>query len=396
MKQIKILGWLMLVLATVTLACSAESFLVPTAAPVPSKLNPTPTAFIPTPMTLSTGSQLSTEEMLLENLYLRVNPAVVNITVSSGTGSQLAELGSGSGFVIDKQGHIVTNNHVVADATEVDVKFYDGRVATAKVVGSDPYSDLAVIQVDVPESWLVPVELGDSDAVKVGQRVVAIGNPFGLEGSMTLGIVSAMGRTLPADQLTTPQDTGVFRNPQIIQTDAAINPGNSGGPLLDLAGRVVGVNAAIRTDNGARANSGVGFAIPVNAVKRVAPQLIEKGSVSYAYLGVSSNSRFSVAELVAALKLPADHGVLIDAVTPNGPADQAGLRGGNKETNIRGIPIRTGGDIILSIDGASLRDFDAMITYLVNRTTVGQVVTLTILRDGKEMQVKVKLGERPK
>ncbi len=396
MKQIKILGWLMLVLATVTLACSAETFLVPTTAPVPPKLNPTPTAFIPTPVTLSAGSQLSTEEMLLENLYLRVNPAVVNITVSSGTGSQLEELGSGSGFVIDKKGHIVTNNHVVADATEVDVKFYDGRVAIAKVVGSDPYSDLAVIQVDVPESWLVPVELGDSDAVKVGQRVVAIGNPFGLEGSMTLGIVSAMGRTLPADQLTTPQDTGVFQNPQIIQTDAAINPGNSGGPLLDLAGRVVGVNAAIRTDNGARANSGVGFAIPVNAVKRVAPQLIEKGSASYAYLGVSSNSRFSVAELVAALKLPADHGVLIDTVTPNGPADQAGLRGGNKETNIRGIPIRTGGDIILSIDGASLRDFDAMITYLVNRTTVGQVVTLTILRDGKEMQVKVKLGERPK
>jgi len=396
MKQIKILGWLMLVLAMATFACSAESFLVPTTAPVPSKLNPTPTAFIPTPVILATGSPLSTEEALLENLYLRVNPAVVNITVSSGAGSRLEELGSGSGFVIDKKGHIVTNNHVVADATEVDVKFYDGRVTMAKVVGSDPYSDLAVIRVDVPESWLVPVELGDSDAVKVGQRVVAIGNPFGLEGSMTLGIVSAMGRTLPADQLITPQDAGVFQNPQIIQTDAAINPGNSGGPLLDLYGRVVGVNAAIRTDNGVRANSGVGFAIPVNAVKRVAPQLIEKGSASYAYLGVSSNSRFSVAELVAALKLPVDHGVLIDAVTPNGPADQAGLRGGNKETSIRGIPIKTGGDIILSIDGESLRDFDAMITYLVNRTTVGQVVTLTILRDGKEMQVKVKLGERPK
>ena len=396
MKQIKVLGWLMLTLATVTLACSAESFLVPTSAPVPSKLNPTPTTFIPTPVTLAAGSQLSTEEALLENLYLRVNPAVVNITVSSGTGSQLEELGTGSGFVIDKQGHIVTNHHVVADATEVDVKFYDGRVATAKVVGSDPYSDLAVIQVDVPESWLVPVELGDSDAVKVGQRVVAIGNPFGLEGSMTLGIVSAMGRTLPADQLTTPQDTGVFQNPQIIQTDAAINPGNSGGPLLDLYGRVVGVNAAIRTDNGVRANSGVGFAIPVNTIKRIAPQLIEKGSASYAYLGVSSNNHFSIAELASALKLPVDHGVLIDAVTPNGPADQAGLRGGNKQANVRGFPVQTGGDIILSIDGESLRDFDAMITYLVNHTTVGQVVMLTILRDGKEMQVQVKLGERPK
>jgi S1-C subfamily serine protease len=396
MKHIKLLGWLMLVLAMATLACSAESFLVPTTVPVPSKPNPTPTLFIPTPMTQPTGSQLSTEEALLENLYLRVNPAVVNITISSGTGSQLEELGSGSGFVIDKKGHIVTNNHVVADATEVDVKFFDGRVATAKLVGSDPYSDLAVIQVDVPESWLVPVELGDSDAVKVGQRVVAIGNPFGLEGSMTLGIVSAMGRTLPADQLTTSQDTGVFQNPQIIQTDAAINPGNSGGPLLDLYGRVVGVNAAIRTDNGVRANSGVGFAIPVNTIKRIAPQLIEKGSASYAYLGVSSNNHFSIAELASALKLPVDHGVLIDTVTPNGPADQAGLRGGNRDTNLRGFPVKAGGDIILAIDGETLRDFDAMITYLVNHTTVGQVVTLTILRDGKEMQVQVKLGERPK
>jgi len=278
----------------------------------------------------------------------------------------------------------------------MDVKFSDGRVATAKLVGSDPYSDLAVIQVDVPDSWLVPVEFGDSDAVKVGQRVVAIGNPFGLQGSMTLGIVSAMGRTLPADQLYTPQDTGVFQNPQIIQTDAAINPGNSGGPLLDLSGRVVGVNAAIRTDNGVRANSGVGFAIPVNTIKRIVPQLIEKGSASYAYLGVSSNNHFSIAELASALKLPVDHGVLIDTVTPNGPADQAGLRGGNRDTNLRGYPVKTGGDIILAIDGESLRDFDAMITYLVNRTAVGQVVTLTILRDGKEMQVQVKLGERPK
>jgi len=333
--------------------------------------------------------------MLLENLYLRVNPAVVNITVSSEAGGQLTELGSGSGFVVDKKGHIVTNNHVVAEATELEVTFSDGRVAMAQVVGADPYSDLAVIQVDVPDNWLTPVEMGDSDTVKVGQRVVAIGNPFGLQGSMTLGIVSALGRTLPADQPDA-QDTGFFQNPQIIQTDAAINPGNSGGPLLDIRGRVVGVNAAIRTDSGVRANSGVGFAIPVNTVKRIVPQLIEKGSAAYAYLGVTADNRFSIAELAVALKLPVDRGVLISGVTSNGPADQAGLRGGTGTTRLRGVQVTTGGDIITAIDGTPLRDFDDMITYLANRTQVGQTVTLTIIRDGKEMAVQVKLGERPK
>jgi len=394
MKHIKLVGILMLVVAT--LACSAESYLTPTTAPIAPKPNVTATPIVmPTPLPPSVSSQLSTEDALLENLYLRVNPAVVNITVSSGTDTQQVEAGTGSGFVIDKKGHIVTNNHVVADATEVDVTFSDGRVATAKIVGTDSYADLAVIQVDVPESWLVPVELGDSDAVKVGQRVVAIGNPFGLQGSLTLGIVSALGRTLPSDRQAT-QDTGIFQNPQIIQTDAAINPGNSGGPLLDIQGRVIGVNAAIRTDNGIRANSGVGFAIPSNTVKRVAPQLIEKGSVSYPYLGVSVDRNFTTPELASALKLPVDHGVLVASVTAGGPADQAGVRGGDNQARVRGVPVQTGGDIILAIDNHEVRDFDAMITYLTNNTEVGQTVTLTILRDGKEIQINVKLGERPK
>jgi S1-C subfamily serine protease len=392
MKSIKQLG--VLVLAIATLACSTESFLASTVTPVPPKPNPPSPAFIPSPLPPSAGAQLSSEEALLENLYLRVNPAVVNITVSAGTGGQLAELGSGSGFAIDKKGHIVTNNHVVADATELEVTFSDGRVAMAKVVGADPYSDLAVIKVDAPDSWLTPVELGDSDTIKVGQRVVAIGNPFGLQGSMTLGIVSALGRTLPADQQGT-QDGGFFQNPQIIQTDAAINPGNSGGPLLDIRGRVIGVNAAIRTESGVRANSGVGFAIPVNTVKRVVPQLIEKGSASYAYLGVTADNRLSIAELAVALKLPVDHGVLISTVTSNGPAEKAGLRGGDKTARVRGVQVAVGGDIITAIDGTEIRDFDAMITYLINRTQVGQTVTVTIIRDGKQLQVQVKLGERP-
>ena len=392
MKRIHV--FVVVMLAMATLACSAETFLVPTTAPVQSKLNPTPTIFVPTPLPAAAGSGPTTEEALLENLYLRVNPAVVNITVSNGASDQTAEVGTGSGFVVDKQGHIVTNNHVVASATELQVKFSDGRVADATLVGADGYSDLAVIKVDVPESWLVPVELGDSEAIKVGQRVVAIGNPFGLQGSMTVGIVSALGRTLPADQQAT--ETGFFQNPQIIQTDAAINPGNSGGPLLDIRGRVVGVNAAIRTQNGVAANSGVGFAIPVNTVKRVVPQLIETGSVSYAYLGVTVDNNFTIAELAAALKLPVERGVLIAAVVPNGPADQAGLAGGSQQTRVRGVPVQTGGDIIVAIDGNPINDFDAMITYLANNTHVGQVITVTVLRDGKEQKFQVKLGERPK
>jgi len=392
MKRLQMFVVVMLALAT--LACNAGTFLAPGDAPVQSKPNPASTVLAPTPLPASAGTQLATEEALLENLYLRVNMAVVNITVSSGTGNQTTDVGTGSGFVIDKQGHIVTNNHVVASATGLEVTFSDGRVADAQVVGADGYSDLAVIKVDVPESWLTPVELGDSDAVKVGQHVVAIGNPFGLQGSMTLGIVSALGRTLPADQQST--DTGFFQNPQIVQTDAAINPGNSGGPLLDISGRVIGVNAAIRTDNGVRANSGVGFAIPVNTVKRVVPQLIEKGSVSYAYLGVSVDNSFSIAKLATALKLPVDHGVLIASVAPNGPAEQAGLWGGNKQTRVRGVPVQTGGDIITAIDDNPIRDFDAMITYLANHTRVGQTITVTVLRDGKEQKFQVKLSERPK
>ena len=391
MKRIHV--FVVVMLAIATMACSADTFLAPTTTPVESKLNPTPIVLVPTPLPVA-SSQLTTEEALLENLYLRVNPAVVNITVSNGAADQTAEVSTGSGFVIDKQGHIVTNHHVVASATELQVKFSDGRVADATLVGADGYSDLAVIKVDVPESWLVPVELGDSEAVKVGQRVVAIGNPFGLQGSMTLGIVSALGRTLPADQQSA--ETGFFQNPQIIQTDAAINPGNSGGPLLDIRGRVIGVNAAIRTESGVVANSGVGFAIPVNTLKRIVPQLIEKGSVSYSYLGVSVDNNFTIAELAAALKLPVERGVLIAAVVPNGPADQAGLKGGNKQTRVRGLPVQTGGDIIIAIDGNPINDFDAMITYLANNTKVGQTITVTVLRDGKEQKFKVELSERPK
>ncbi len=385
-------------LALIPLALSACSgtAIFETATPAPSQVvqtAPQPTV-LPLPLPESIVIEADAEEILLTNLYERVNPSVVNIDVAGGNLSDLAEFGSGSGFVIDGDGHIVTNNHVVEEAQRIYVTFADGNVAEAELVGRDPASDLAVIQVAVDAALLLPVELGDSDQVKVGQRVVAIGNPFGLVGTMTVGIVSGVGRRLPADASTS--DGRLFSNPDIIQTDAAINPGNSGGPLLDSHGRVIGVNSAIRTADGVRANSGVGFAVPVNTVKRIVPQLIENGRVAYPYLGIASDTQFTMAELAAALDLPTARGVLIEEVVPGGPADQAGLRGGNRQATVRGLPIRAGGDIIIAIDGTPVDGFDQLISYLIVKTEVGQVVKITFVRGDGTLEVDLTVGERPR
>ena len=379
-----------LVLAALACTCNSQELLfVPTPA---ARLMPEPLVLVvtPTPLSEEAIAAVDTEDSLLVNLYQRVNPAVVYIEVLVNDGGTLAPLGSGSGFVIDTEGRIVTNNHVVEQADALRVVFSDGGVADAQILGLDPYSDLAVIQVDIPPERLVPLELSDSSTLQVGQRVVAIGNPFGLEGTMTVGIVSALGRTLPAQVL---QGTGRFSNPEIIQTDAAINPGNSGGPLLDVRGRVVGVNTAIRSLTGT--NSGIGFAVPVNTVKRIVPDLIEEGAYRYPYLGITYDTRFTMAELAGPLGLPVTHGALIDEVTPGTAADQAGLRSGNREVEVMGTTVNAGGDIIVAIDGYKLRDFDDLIAYLVRETEVGQEVTLTVIRDGEELEIPVMLGERP-
>jgi 2-alkenal reductase len=284
----------------------------------------------------------------------------------------------------------VTNNHVVEQADAVEITFADGNVSDAQIVGQDPYADLAVIKTDAPPERLTPLELGDSSTLQVGQRVVAIGNPFGLDGTMTVGIVSAVGRTLPAEVL---QDGGRFSNPEIIQTDAAINPGNSGGPLLDIRGRVVGVNYSIRSTTGT--NSGIGFAVPVNTLKRIVPLLIEEGTYRYPYLGITSDTRFSLAELAEPLGLPVKRGVLVGEVTSGTAADRAGLRGGDQAVEVMGTTVQAGGDIIVAIDGYALLDFDDLIAYLVRETEVGQEITLTILRGGEKLDVSVTLGERP-
>ena len=325
---------------------------------------------------------------LLSAIYQKVNPSVVNITVrqelSSLPGGEEGTEGQGSGFVWDKQGHIVTNYHVVAGADEIDVTFANDVVVAAQIVGVDPDSDLAVVKVDMDPSELVPAELGDSDTVQVGARAIAIGNPFGYEGTLTMGIVSAVGRSIPAV-------TG-FQIPEAIQTDAAINPGNSGGPLLDAAGRVIGINAQIRST--VRANSGVGFAIPINLARRVVPALIETGRYEHAWLGISGTVIYP--SMARDLGLPAERGVLIAEVLRGGPAARAGLRPGQRETTYKGRPLVLGGDIIVQIDDHVVNNFDDLLIYLTRKTSPGQQVTLTIWRGDELLRVAVTLQARPR
>jgi S1-C subfamily serine protease len=393
MKPIKFATVALMAVMIVSGCREFSVFETPTPRPaVAGKLAPT-SATPPTALPPSIEISADAVELLLQNVYERTNPGVVNIDVSGGSGSDLTEFGSGSGFVFDTAGHIVTNHHVIEGADEIDVTFADGRVAVARVIGADLYSDLAVIQVEMAADKLQPLVMGDSDAVKVGQRVIAIGNPFGLVGTMTVGIVSGKGRTLPTDGATSTSSS--FSNPDIIQTDAAINPGNSGGPLLNSRGEVIGVNAAIRTDGANRTNSGVGFAIPANTVKRVAQQILKDGRASYPYLGVSVDNHFTIGELAVALNLPVNTGVLVSSVVEGGPAAQAGLRGGDRQITVRGIPVVAGGDVIIAIDDDPIVSFDQMIGYLSSQKLVNQEVTLTILRDGETLQLPLTLADRP-
>ncbi len=385
---------LLLLIALLTLAalaCNAQELVFEPTPTLPSQFAPSPEP-TPTLLPASEGDlkELDAQDALLASLYQRVNPAVVYIEVLMQRGGGLQPVSSGSGFMIDKDGYVITNNHVVEGANALQVVLADGSVVNeVEIVGRDPYSDIAVIRMEAPPDRLTPLELGDSDALRVGQRVIAIGNPFGLQGTMTSGVVSAVGRTLTSQAL----EGGSFSNPEIIQTDASINPGNSGGPLLDSRGRVVGVNTAIRSGTGV--NAGVGFAVPVNTVKRIVPQLIENGAYDYPYLGITSDTRFTLAELADPLELPVDYGTLVSEVQPGTAAAEAGLRGGDREVEVMGLPVVAGGDIITAIDGEQLRTFDDLVAYLVSDTEVGQQVTLTVYRDEEQLEVPVILGQRP-
>jgi 2-alkenal reductase len=349
-----------------------------------------PAAIQPTPTTLPDSARvmLDQDEQVLINLYERVNPAVVSIQNAQTTQRGLQAAGQGSGFVISQDGFVVTNNHVIDGADRVNVIFADGTFEAARIIGTDPYSDLALLKVE--RTGLPFVELVDSDQVKVGQKVIAIGNPFGLDGTMTLGIVSARGRTLPEAA----SDGGSYSNPDIIQTDAAINPGNSGGPLLDTRGRVVGVNTAIRTSNesftGQASNSGIGFAVPSNTVKRVVESLKEDGRVRYPYLGIQGE--VSLSAVAERLNIPLKSGVMVASVREGGPVARAGLRGATIDRNGN---ITAAGDVIMAFNGTPVTDYEDLIATLVKTTKPGDVATLSVWRDGKNVDLKVTLGERP-
>ncbi len=328
-------------------------------------------------------------EGTLEGLYQQVNPGVVSIRVSSVNDEAL-----GSGFVIDKEGHIVTNYHVVENADKVEIDFPSGLKVYGDVIGTDLDSDLAVIKVNVSEENLTPLPLGDSDTALVGQTVVAIGNPYGLSGTMTLGIVSARGRVL--DSLRQTASGVYFSAGDLIQTDTSINPGNSGGPLLNLKGEVIGVNRAIQTSgqtlSGGAANTGIGFAISSNIVRRVVPSLISSGSYKYPYLGLSSLNSLNLT-IVEALNLPQSTGAYVTDIAAGGPADKAGLRGGTTQTEISGL--YSGGDLIVAVDGREIKDFSELLSYMVLNKAPGDVITFTVIREGNRVEVPVTLGERP-
>lgn len=315
----------------------------------------------------------TSEEQAVIDLYKRVNPGVVTIYMTSG---------SGSGFIVDADGYIVTNNHVVAEGGPITVYFHDGDVRTAELIGADTHGDIALLRVEAEPGELTALPLGDSDALQIGQSVIAIGAPFNLPNSLTKGIVSGLSRQMPVEELGL---SSRYQTPNVIQTDAAINPGNSGGPLLNMSGEVVGVNTAIESP--VRANSGVGFAVPSNVVEIIIAQLRESGSMSYPWLGIAGGTL--TADAAVELDLPrTTRGVLVSEVTAGGPAERAGLRGLDQTT-------MKGADIITGIDDQVVVEFDDLLGYIVQKTQVGQNVTLTILRDGQVMTLEVTMGQRP-
>ena len=361
-------------------------------APSPS-LTPAPTLFsqAEAPAVVGDASTIHPSDELLVSIYESINPGVVAIILYR----EGLPVGQGSGFVIDPDGHILTNYHVVEGSADLEIVFSSGYRVNGEVIGTDLDSDIAVVSVTAPQAELLPLLLGTSSNVKVGQTVVAIGNPYGLSGTMTVGIVSARGRLL--DSMREAPSGFYFSAADLIQTDAAINPGNSGGPLLNLAGEVIGINRAIRTNDeqssGGVYNSGIGFAVPIDIVKRVTPYLIRDGQYDYPYLGITSREDMTLAERNA-LSLPSDaNGAYVMSIPTGSPADRAGVRAGNTPTRFQGL--NAGGDMITAVNGMAIRTFSDLLNYLVTNTSPGDTIELTILRDGRMITLPVELSARP-
>ena len=347
-------------------------------------------------VTTNSVQMTSIDSLTLTDLFEETQQSVVQVSGISSEDNPFLGASLGSGFIYDNSGHIITNFHVIAGSNpdDISITFIDGTVYRARVVGTDQYSDLAVLHVedDVPAEKLIPLPLGNSSALRVGQEVVAIGNPFGLSGSMTEGIVSGLNRLIPVYQdpfsdVAAP----AFSIPDVIQTDAAINPGNSGGPLLNMQGEVVGINSAIFSTTGGFA--GVGFAVPSNTIAKIAPILIERGTFQHPWLGVSGIDM--TPEIAEAIGLGEPRGFLVIEAAPGGPADAAGVQGGNTPVQLAGREIVLGGDVILAIDDRDVRKIDDVLGYLQQATQVGETVTLTVWRDGQIMNIGMTLGARP-
>ncbi len=344
--------------------------------PAPT-IEATPTAgLVPIGETSGQAAQTAADlQTSLTEVYDAANPAVVYIIVPP--------VGSGSGFVYNDDGIIVTNNHVVEGGSGFEVVFAGGERMEAELIGRDVDSDLAVLQVAQLPDGVEPLALGDGDSLQVGQIVAAIGNPFGEEGSMSMGIISALGRSLPSQRVL--ELGSSYSLPQVIQTDAPINPGNSGGPLLNLDGEVIGVNSTIVSATGT--NSGVGFAIPVQAIQQIVPSLIEQGSYDYPYMGAGFDDELSLSELET-FGLSQTQGAYVLNVTAGSPAAEAGLIAADPNTG-------RGGDLVIAVDERPVREFSDLNAYLVFNTTVDQTIELTVLRGGEEVLVPLTLASRP-
>ena len=370
--------------STPTAIPTARPAAVPTATPVPDPVEP---------LADEARAYNALEDQVVA-VYEAVGPSVVNITnigiVYDYSMQPIPqESGTGSGFVYDDQGHIVTNYHVIEGAEALLVTMADGAEYEAELVGEDPSNDLAVIRIDAGANLPRPVKLVDSNSLRVGRFVVAIGNPFGLEQTLTVGVVSALGRVIQSPN-------GRFIG-KAIQTDAAINPGNSGGPLLDLAGRVVGVNSQIISPS--QASAGIGFAVPSDAVQRIVPALIERGYYPHPWLGVETlplNAGRAEALREAEMNLPVNEGLLVLTAVKGGPAAQADVRGGSRVVRFGNVRVPLDGDVIVAINGEPIRTFQDLTLYLDLETFTGQTVQVTVLRDGQERVIPVLLGERPR
>ncbi|HQJ51258.1 MAG TPA: trypsin-like peptidase domain-containing protein [Anaerolineae bacterium] len=383
---------LLLVVALGVVACDAARMGIEQPTPLP-RLEATATAAPTASAGLPTGSQAASNELesQIEGVYRQAGPSVVFVSTTviqyDFFMQPVPQEGSGSGFVYDTQGHIVTNYHVVADADEVSISFSDGRRYPAQVVGQDPATDLAVLKVDA-DSIPPPLPIADSDRLRVGQFVVAIGNPFGLESTLTLGIISALGRVIESPN-------GRFIG-EAIQTDAAINPGNSGGPMLDLLSQVIGVNSQIISPSGASA--GIGFAISANTVRRVVPALISKGRYPHPYLGVNilpiTKDVRQVLEQ-AGMAIPVEKGIIVMSVVRGGPADLGGIVGGSRVVRIGRTDVPLGGDIITALNDTPITSGQDLTLFLDTKTVVGDVITVTLLRAGRQLKLPVTLQERP-